>query len=377
MESKVSEAKLTYNEALKNLEQISEEIHRQRQQQKNLMNFDTIATTTAQDAMSCETTTATAQMQNYNHFPCVIDSTDEYLEMPEKLSTNSSPVRQRRRDEHDCPHLLQDFEAVLTFPERRIPKSASTSASDSLIAQAQLHGPYELKPNIAGVANSCDASSSGANDPDDIEQWTEIRLSHSESTSSSYSNQSLLNDDGSINPAADDTRSHSSSSSSDEPRRKVTCTTIFQEDQINKKQGLSQWLSRSNSFKASGRRQSLDLLIDAGDKVKDVFSFGFQRVGKTLERRNSESEMNNENDGAAAATNGSTITTAATAAAAATTTTTTSPSDFFLFSRSVGVAGGNGNGTETASLNKNSRALQKKTGLGLLGTLQNRFTKLL
>lgn len=81
----------------------------------------------------------------------------------------------------------------------------------------------------------------------------------------------------------------------------MTCTTVFQTDQNNgqysgsttgennKKEGLSSWLSKSGNLKSSGRRQSLDLLIDAGDKVKDVFTSSF--FGKTLERRNSESEI--------------------------------------------------------------------------------------
>lgn len=246
-------------------------------------------------------------------------------------------------------------------------KSASTS--DSLFGHTPLHGPYEMKSSGnsssgggAGSGSAHDASSStgaDADDNDDIEQWTEIRLSHSESTSSSYSNQSLLHDQP--GGGAEDAQSHhSSSSSSDEPKRKVTCTTIFHEDQLNKKQSLSQWLSRSNSLKMSGRRQSLDLLIDAGDKVKDVFSFGFQRVGKSLERRNSESEMNAENaDG---------NTSGATATGATSGGKTTSAGDFFLFSRSVG-------GGAAASNSATSRALLKKSGL--LSTLQNRFTKLI
>lgn len=85
----------------------------------------------------------------------------------------------------------------------------------------------------------------------------------------------------------------------------MTCTAVFQADQNNgqysgstttttgdnKKEGLSSWLSKSGNLKSSGRRQSLDLLIDASDKVKDVFTSSFSKVGKTLERRNSESEI--------------------------------------------------------------------------------------
>lgn len=48
---------------------------------------------------------------------------------------------------------------------------------------------------------------------------------------------------------------------------------------------------------SSGRRQSLDIIIDTGDRVKDVFTQGIQRIGRTLERRNSESEVARDGDG--------------------------------------------------------------------------------
>lgn len=426
LENKVADAKMTYNEALNNLEQISEEIHRQRQQkQKNLMNYekmlkqveaDSAAAAIANDTSSNYSSPMESE-RNFRHFPCDIDTTDEYLEMPDKLSTNSSPIRQRQPDEHECPHLLQDFDAVLTFPQKiasGMHKSASTSnTSDNLFAQAQAHGPYEIKSSMGSGQNLTNDNSSstgrggsgsgggggggthsGTNDDNDIEQWTEIRLSHSESTSSSYSNQSLLHDhhDG----QADDAQSHhSSSSSSDEPKRKVTCTTIFQEEQLGKKQSLSQWLSRSNSLKVSGRRQSLDLLIDASDKVKDVFSFGFQKVGRTLERRNSESEMNSDGSnvsstvglggnvimGSGGGGGGGSV-----VGNTSTTSSTSSAGDFLFFSRSVDPPSSTTHDfkrtlTNSSIINNNnnnnfnnSRALHKKTGL--FGALQNHFTKL-
>jgi hypothetical protein len=39
------------------------------------------------------------------------------------------------------------------------------------------------------------------------------------------------------------------------------------------------------------RRQSLDIIIDTSDRVKDAFTQGIQRIGKTFERRSSESEL--------------------------------------------------------------------------------------
>lgn len=412
LESRVGDAKMTYNDALKNLEQISEEIHRQRQQkQKDLMNYESMIKQVEVETASSNYSSP-LEGGSYSKFSCDIDTSDEYLEMPDKLSTNSSPVRQRHADEHDCPHLLHDFEAVLTFPQKiasGMHKSASTSnTSDNLFAQAQMHGPYEIKSSTGSGHNLTNDNSSstgrggsgsggrgtrsamGESDDNDIEQWTEIRLSHSDSTSSSYSNQSLLHDHA--EGQAEDAQSHhSSSSSSDEPKRKVTCTTIFQDEQLGKKQSLSQWLSRSNSLKVSGRRQSLDLLIDASDKVKDVFSFGFQKVGRTLERRNSESEMNSESsNGPANAAIGASVLGSSGIAGVGNTSTssTSSASDFLFFTRSVDPStthdytkNKNLKSTLTNSSifnnhtnNSNSRALHKKTGL--FGALQNHFTKL-
>lgn len=421
LESGVAEAKMTYNEALKNLEQISEEIHRQRQQkQQNLMNYETMLKQVESDNASSNYSSPMGS-GSYTHFPCNIDTSDEYLEMPDKLSTNSSPIRQKHADEHECPHLLHDFDAVLTFPQKiasGMHKSASTSnTSDNLFVQAQMHGPYELKSTTGSGQNLTNDNSSstskggggsgsggggvgvGVGDDNDIEQWTEIRLSHSESTSSSYSNQSLLHDQADGQP--EDAQSHhSSSSSSDEPKRKVTCTTIFQEEQLGKKQSLSQWLSRTNSLKASGRRQSLDLLIDASDKVKDVFSFGFQKVGRSLERRNSESEMNIEssngttNSGIISGSNiGSSSGMGSVFGGNNSTSSTSSASDFLFFTRSVDpsqtttttheyinniksnqkstLTNSNINNNYNKNSNNHSRALHKKTGL--FGALQNHF----
>ncbi|KAH8237667.1 hypothetical protein KR038_005219 [Drosophila bunnanda] len=368
LEAKVSAAKLTYNEALKNLEQISEDIHRQRQQRNNLLNYEAmLRQVDAVDALTAGEV-APKQHQQPEMEPEELGPEEQYLQMPERLG-------------HECPHLLTDFEAVLTFPQKLaggMHKSASTSAADgeSGLGPLGLHAPYDLKSGSGGSlgsgsasvsasasasvsASSAFASAVGAPADNDIEQWTEIRLSHSDSTSSSYSNQSLLEQHGlesagsaggglglGRNQLDADAQSQHSTSSSDEPKRKVTCTTIFQDDssassgagsggqQMSRKQSLSQWLSRSNSFKGSGRRQSLDLLIDAGDKVKDVFSYGFQKVGRSLERRNSESEMAGDNASGAEEEALLTAHTEVTSSASASASSSSGPGDFFLFSRS-------------------------------------------
>lgn len=451
LETKVSAAKLTYNEALKNLEQISEDIHRQRQQRNNLLNYEAmLRQVDAVDAL-----TAGEQQQPLGAAGgdyLQPGEEEEYLCMPDRLGSGASSPRQSRPDPHDCPHLLHDFEAVLTFPQKLaggMHKSASTSATtdgdNNLFAQAQgLHGPYEVKPRSESGSSSlasasASASTSAAAPADnDIDQWTEIRLSHSDSTSSSYSNQSLLEQQGldgagggfgsgygggnqgglgyGMSSLEADAQSQHSTSSSDEPKRKVTCTTIFQDDsialggqQMSRKQSLSQWLSRSNSFKSSGRRQSLDLLIDAGDKVKDVFSYGFQKVGRSLERRNSESEMTSEGDegdallptaaatamGGAASTASSTLISFGSGSASGGGGgsgggsggghSSSSASDFFSFSRSVDGSNHNNNNRSSSSGSSSGRgsgadggsSSGSGSGGGFLCTLQNHLTRLM
>jgi flagellar hook-basal body complex protein FliE len=78
----------------------------------------------------------------------------------------------------------------------------------------------------------------------------------------------------------------------------ITRKTIKDDDgteengEKKKSEGLSNWITKSNVKSNGSRRQSFDMLIgDTGDRVKDVFTQSIQRIGKTLERRNSESEI--------------------------------------------------------------------------------------
>jgi hypothetical protein len=145
LEARVVEAKLTYNDALKNLEKISEEIHRMRREKRE-NSFD-------DDASSCSS--------NMNNEP-KIDISEEFLDFPAKLSLKASPIRQKKLDKHDCPHLLKDLPSSLYA---RQTSSNSNDESDT-----------DYKTDITNLSN------------EEIEQWTEIRLSHSSSSSSGYSN---------------------------------------------------------------------------------------------------------------------------------------------------------------------------------------------
>lgn len=135
-----------------------------------------------------------------------------------------------------------------------------------------------------------------------IEQWTEIRLSNSDSTSSGYSQHSMCGGnvgDGLIDDRTPPTESSTSSGGGGGGGTTgliktitITCNGAGANESTAATEGLSSWITKSNAAAKNGsRRQSLDILIDAGDRVKDAFATGIFKVGKSLERRNSESEM--------------------------------------------------------------------------------------
>ncbi|XP_035776156.1 uncharacterized protein LOC118458083 isoform X2 [Anopheles albimanus] len=330
LESKVAASKLRYNEALSNLELISEEIHRQRKARR--------ANSTDDDgAGSCSSgSSVTAHRSKLlaMHLPAFgvcpsgpaagasavpptarIECSDEYLEFPAKLTVKASPVKQRYLDKLDCPHLLKDFAR----------KTSPSAESDSDNCQ------YSPNPTIDDITNMSS---------EEIEQWTEIRLSNSNSSSSSsgYSqHNSLVLDDA---PTPQDETTDSSSDDSPKAKARIIKQITYGPAPGTNPQhpsgpagqpfeaiarrseggggGISGWIAKTagsavptvansaaagtggpmaNLAACSGtgggggaRRQSLDIIIDTGDRVKDAFTQGIQRIGKSLERRNSESE---------------------------------------------------------------------------------------
>lgn len=125
--------------------------------------------------------------------------------------------------------------------------------------------------------------------PCETEYWSEIRLSQSSSSSSSYSHNMIHEDKSQHNP-------NESDSNEDNQKTITKPIDIESSNKEDKKySGISDWISKS-SLRSTGRRQSFEMLLDTSDKVKDVFAQSFQRIGiggKSLERRNSESEVCN------------------------------------------------------------------------------------
>lgn len=307
LELKVSSAKACYNDALKNLEQISEEIHKMREERRlsndMVENYD--VRKVAMPKIWSDKQIKNSRFQNDECIDTSTNISDEYLDFPSKLSIESSPIRQKNIEKLDCPHLLRDF---VSYPQQ--------GSSTELISPSKIDGVsarmtkknHFMRDQVTGFCytpNSSryhylhpDVSKQNISDSfqtfvsnDDIEQWTEIRLSNSESSSSGYSQHSHIDD-------KTPTTTENSSLSSVGGHPKVTCTTIFSLDDnvtTGRKddEHFTNWITKSNA-KNSSRRQSLDILIDASDKVKDVFTLSFQKVGKSLERRSSESEVSSD-----------------------------------------------------------------------------------
>lgn len=110
LDERVSAAKSAYNEALKRLEEISEEIHRLRKEREGASESPAgseVNNVCSGAASSVEEDPMDDVINRFNGTG--INSTDEYMEFPQKMSVKSSPVRQKKVGELDCPHMFKDF----------------------------------------------------------------------------------------------------------------------------------------------------------------------------------------------------------------------------------------------------------------------------
>lgn len=116
LDERVSAAKAAYNDALKRLEEISEEIHRLRKEREG--GSSSAGQSPGSGPNNIRSGAASSVEEGdpmddvINRFNCTgINSTDEYLDFPQKMSLKSSPVRQKRVDELECPHMYHDFKS--------------------------------------------------------------------------------------------------------------------------------------------------------------------------------------------------------------------------------------------------------------------------
>ncbi|EAT39156.1 AAEL009014-PA, partial [Aedes aegypti] len=328
LEAKVSEAKMSYNEALTRLEKISEEIHQQRKARASSIDEDASSSSSSTNHPRTQQLGLGGMHLPFSKSPSAarIESSDEYLEFPAKLGLKSSPIKPKYLDKLDCPHLMKDF--------ARKPSPGGESDSDN----NYLFSPNRTIDDITNMSS------------EDIEQWTEIRLSNSNSSSSGYSqhNSLALEDDhnGLVADLISDTTdtdsddSHSGPSANQNTRKSEGITGWIASRSIGRSASISitgcaptpgsttsKDTATTPTGSGSGRRQSLDIIIDTSDRVKDAFTQGIQRIGRSLERRNSESEVVRDgSDGLTGVGNGGNGSGSGTGSGTG--------SDFFLFQRS-------------------------------------------
>lgn len=239
LESQVANAKLSYSDALRNLEQISDEIHRTRSKASSICNNST----SKQDSTSVD------------------DSSDslsdcDYKCLPEKLGPVSSNIYSR-------------LEEVDGYKNVMLPNSESESSK------------IEIENENPSVAQSHSS------------EWTEINLDVSSPEDeaskiiSDTNKPKLLKQKTLPNPTIE----NEFSSIKNKIKLEASISNWISRSSAAKSEG---------GCLGGSRRQSLDnLLGPTGEKVKEIFSQGMMMLnisGLTTERRNSEpkSELGEE-----------------------------------------------------------------------------------
>ena len=116
LDERVSAAKSAYNDALKRLEEISEEIHRLRKEREGEGSSGG-HTPVSENNVGPISMVKDPMDDVINRFNAAgINSTDEYLDFPQTLGVASSPVRQKKIAVLDCPHMYQDFSSSSSAP---------------------------------------------------------------------------------------------------------------------------------------------------------------------------------------------------------------------------------------------------------------------
>ncbi|XP_072391797.1 uncharacterized protein [Diabrotica undecimpunctata] len=238
LESQVANAKLTYADALKSLEQISDEIHQNRKRVSLLAaNF------------------ASGKQRSLDSNISLLDDAQELIEefksLPQKLGELSSPVASK----------LEEVEGY------RNPLF-SASPSSPLSTSERLE-----QPSIAQSHSS---------------EWTEINLDSS-SPEDNSPNKKLERDFGKPLLTRQKTLPN--------PKSDNEYSAIKSKMKLD--HSISNWISRSSAKNEDipmngSRRQSLDnLLGPTGEKVKEIFSQGMMmlNISALTERRNSEPKL--------------------------------------------------------------------------------------
>ncbi|XP_043785555.1 uncharacterized protein LOC122711141 isoform X2 [Apis laboriosa] len=352
LERSVGEAKMTYAEALRNLEKISDEIHRTRKYD-GADDFDKSSRDNIDQQSSLQPNTTTSTDSSVTGSPDSTDYTsDEYLRLPDKMSPNMQcPVPTRIDREPSSEYLgLSNLNLSSTEPRKYIkrdrPKSIAatdtkhiitlnqTSSSTSRLSDlSNILSPIEKRVKIQTPIDTKNTNTTVQNG----EEWTEISLNNS--PDEIYYNNEVYSDDEDqipykplpmdLSPESNNPPNGANIESFNElsSRKKLVTQkslptmpkgneiSLSNEKKIevtrspsikNKSKldtSLTNWITRSSAgSEASGgssanssRRQSLDMLWSAGtgEKVKEFLNHGMMilNISSLTDRRSNEPKI--------------------------------------------------------------------------------------
>ncbi|XP_050445446.1 uncharacterized protein LOC126848501 isoform X2 [Cataglyphis hispanica] len=348
LERSVSEAKASYAEALRNLEKISDEIHRTRRYDST---DDYVKhARDAPDCSSVQTNAVTPTDSSVTGSPDSTDYTsDEYLRLPDKMSPNvQCPMPTRIERDSSSEYLgLNNLNLSSTEPRKYIkrdrPRSIATTDSKHIVPTlnhtsssapglADLSGiisPIERRVKIQTPVNDNQNNATTHNG----DEWTEISLNNS--PDEIYYNNDMYSDEddqipykplpmdlspentqqisATVEPPKEQTnRKRLITQKSLPTMSKVNEVTLSEEKKAEvtrspsvKNKGkldgsLANWIIRSSaggeasgaSSTNSSRRQSLDMLWSGGtgERVKELLNHGMMilNISSLTERRSSE-----------------------------------------------------------------------------------------
>ncbi|XP_063984931.1 uncharacterized protein LOC135166540 isoform X2 [Diachasmimorpha longicaudata] len=334
LERSVTEAKMTYAEALRNLEKISDEIHRTRQ-------YD--GTSEKPNAEKNNPTTSSSDSSVTGSPDSTDYTSDEYLQLPEKMSpTNSCPIPKKVEREPSPEYLgLTTINMSSTEPRKYIKREnrprisgccTSTSSPSTQSFQQKIEVMSERKIDEA-KGEECHRGQNG-------DEWTEISLNNSPDeiyyNNDVYSDEEdqqipykplpseLSPDSGTASIISGPRQSNSArnrrlvnqqslpvdwSGDGDGTEGRNSGTEAMEKNISGRNRGkldssLANWISRSSAANSgascgsssnSSRRQSLDVLwsVGPGERVKELLNHGMMilNISSLTERRSSEPRL--------------------------------------------------------------------------------------
>ncbi|XP_054279862.1 SH3 domain-binding protein 5-like isoform X2 [Macrosteles quadrilineatus] len=333
LEQKVATAKSSYAEALRNLEQISDEIHRIRKNKSEPTGLGVRGAGVGADSPLTSATVSTSTNPDTDRWTDSIGSSDsehheEYLRLPDKLGSSSSPIvpRNIHKDESENSEYL----SLSTVSEGRLRANHSKEAREvsdlssvSLSSQVQSSQPYQLlnkddlrksletsedenmihtlfskivpgKMRAGGKASESDDTSVRDLEDHNQETWSEVSLASPHCRAEVWTEVNL-NDSSS---PGSDLADHNQDSKQTNTEDLSTLTTSKSKPDST----LTNWISRSSVEQGNNsRRQSLDTLIlgglATGERVKEIFSQGIMKlnISSLTDRRSSEPKFEKSN----------------------------------------------------------------------------------